>query len=115
MIWLTQWLCPLRHCAIGLLWDDATNDHAGVVAAGEALFQKATVIQRHCGICGGGLRPEHGRTRFATIEEGEPVVRLLEKEQIRSRQLLDRLGITVEQFGGDPGEGDGGLWVPRSA
>ena len=72
MIWLTQWICPNRHCSIALAWDDAESTAGEIVSKGEGLYQRGT-INPWCGICGHvGLQVEHGATRFQSLEEAMP-------------------------------------------
>ncbi len=79
MIWLTQWLCPDRHCSIALAWDDAVETAEEVVAKGESLYQSG-IFNPWCGICGHvGLHVEHGETRFRSMEEA--MTPLLEAQQ----------------------------------
>lgn len=88
MIWLTQWLCPLRHCSIALLWDDQQDNQQRIESRGEELYQKG-VVNPWCGICGHvGLRIEHGRTRFTTLEEAETEMNRMEIQNAVARLLI---------------------------
>ncbi len=88
MIWLTQWLCPSRHCSIALLWDDRQDTRQDIERRGEDLYQKG-VVTLWCGICGHvGLRIEHGPTRFSTLEEAEPHAKRLEAANALARLLI---------------------------
>lgn len=95
-IWLTQWLCPERHCSIALAWDDTTDQAEHIVKQGEAIYATGA-LNRHCGICGGALAPEHGRTKWQTMEEAKGPIAEVEKLQIASRELMDSLGLPVEK------------------
>jgi hypothetical protein len=48
MIWITQWLCPSRHCSIAIPWDDQTKTSKEVEEKGEDLYQRG-VLKRRCG------------------------------------------------------------------
>ena len=87
MIWLTQWLCPARHASIALAWDDQVTTAREIEEKGEALYRKG-VINRWCGICGGELHVEHGRTRFKTMEEAESEIRAVERDNLAARQII---------------------------
>jgi hypothetical protein len=68
MIWITQWLCPKRHCSIALAWDDKEETREAIEEKGEAIYARGS-INRYCGICAGDLHVEHGRTKFKTMDE----------------------------------------------
>lgn len=78
MIMITQWLCPLRHTSIGLLWDKSQDSPAEIVERGEALYREGT-IARWCEICGSrDLKAEHLPTRSQTIAEAEEDARKIQ-------------------------------------
>jgi hypothetical protein len=87
MIWITQWLCPERHCSIGLSWDDTENTPEEIEKQGEDIYESG-LVNRYCGICGGDLHVEHGKTIFKTMEEAKPVLAVLQEENLRARELL---------------------------
>jgi hypothetical protein len=97
MIWITQALCPRRHCAYATAWDDADLTRADAEAGLTARAAEAGLRPR-CGICHGELHLESGPTRWATLEEALPHIRALEAENLRTRRELDRLGLTREPF-----------------
>jgi hypothetical protein len=69
----TQFLCPQRHCSIGLLWDDARDTAAEMEDRGQAIYQQVTG-DRWCGICGSrDLKAEHQPTRFSAMVEARKV------------------------------------------
>jgi len=86
MIWLTQWLCPNRHCAIALAWDDQESTAEDAECQGEQAFQR--LFNRWCGICGQSLHVEHGRTHFKTMEEAKPHLESLQRANLRARIIL---------------------------
>lgn len=90
MIWISQWLCPRRHCSIALVWDDQHETRENVEATGERFYREGTV-NRWCGLCGGALHIEHGQTRFKTLEEAQPHLEALQLDNLASRALLERL------------------------
>ncbi len=87
MIWISQWLCPNRHCAIAIAWDDQETNPQEAESRGERVFQE-TPLKPWCGICGEGLHVEHGRTRFSTMEEALPHLRAIEKANLAARAIL---------------------------
>jgi hypothetical protein len=87
MIWLTQWLCPERHCSIGFVWDDADMTAAKAAAKGEALYASG-LINRYCGICGGDLHVEHGQTAFKNMKEATPALLIYQEANLRAREVL---------------------------
>ena len=89
MIWLTQWLCPKRHCSIALAWDDGETTAQRIVARGECLYATGA-INRWCGLCRSReIRPEAAPTRFQTMEEALPSLKAEEAAQERTRQVLE--------------------------
>lgn len=87
MIWITQWLCPSRHCAIAVAWDDWETTAQDAECQGERVFSQG-VLKRCCGICGGELHVEHGRTRFRTTEEALPHIKAVEEANLRARSII---------------------------
>ncbi len=87
MIWITQWLCPSRHCAIAVAWDDQETAPEEVEYQGEQTFTQR-ILNRWCGICGGSLHVEHGRTKFNTMEEAKPRLDALERANLRARSIV---------------------------
>lgn len=87
MIWVTQWLCPQRHCSIAFAWDDKETTAEEIVKKGEDIYQSGA-INRYCGICDGDLHVEHGRTRFETMEEAAPMLLLLQEGNLRARAIF---------------------------
>lgn len=97
MIWLTQWLCPSRHCSIALIWDPQRDDRDYVVERGEAIYA-AQVVGRVCGICGSqDLHAEHGETQFRTMEEAEPFMRGLQQENDAGRKAVGDTNVDPEE------------------
>lgn len=90
MIWITQWLCPSRHCSIGFAWDDSTYTAEKAEAAGEEVYSRGAV-NRWCALCGSkDLKPEHGQTRFQTMEEAAPHLGALQLAQWVTRARLNQ-------------------------
>lgn len=90
-VWLTQWLCPARHCALAAAWDDAATTAAVIEAT-----PLPAELNPWCGICGGVLRAESGRTAFASIAEARPAFDAVEAAQVETRAVLDRLGLSYD-------------------
>lgn len=84
MIFISQWLCSSRHCSIAVAWDEACRTAEEIEIEGEKIYSSGK-LNRWCGLCGGGLRIEHGRTGFKTLEEAEPVLRAFERMQLAVR------------------------------
>lgn len=87
MIWISQWLCPSRHCAIAVAWDDQEMSAEDAERQGEPVFSSG-LIHRWCGICGGELHVEHGRTAFQTMAEASPRLKALEAANLRARSSI---------------------------
>lgn len=86
MIWITQWLCPSRHCAIAVAWDDRELTADQAEERGEQAFVGG--FNRWCGICGQSLHLEHGRTRFNTMAEANPHLERLERANRLARVII---------------------------
>jgi len=88
MIWITQWLCTSRHCSIALAWDDKETTSKKVEEEGEGIYRRGVVVNRWCGICGGELHVEHGRTRFKAMDEAMAHLKALEKANLAARNIV---------------------------
>ena len=86
-IWLSQWLCPKRHCSIAFAWDDGQTTRQEVEERGRRLYQEGAV-NPWCGICGQGVQVEHAPTRFKTLEEARPHLERLQRENLLARWLI---------------------------
>jgi hypothetical protein len=86
MIWITQCLCPKRHCIIACAWDEAMQTKESA----EALLKEAVEtliaahdINGHCGICLNTVfNYESERTRFNTMEEAAPTLARMQLENL---------------------------------
>lgn len=87
MIMITQWLCHYRHCSIAVAWDDSVHTAEQVISEGEELYNSGK-INRKCGLCSGGLTPEHRPSVFKTLEEARPWLQAFEAIQMASRAAL---------------------------
>lgn len=87
MIWISQWLCPERHCAIAVAWNDQETTAKEAERQGEQAFAKG-IVNRWCGICGGSLHVEHGRTRFKTMDEALPRIKEIEQANLLARSII---------------------------
>jgi hypothetical protein len=87
MIWISQWLCPERHCSIALAWDDKEATSEAIEEKGEGIYAMGS-INRHCGICGGDLQVEHGRTKFKTMDEAMGPLKEQEAQQLLARNII---------------------------
>jgi len=86
MIWITQWLCPRRHCVIAVAWDDQEMTPEEAVRRGEHAFTQS--VNRWCGICGGSLHEEQWRTEFYTMEKALPHIKAIEQANLRARSIM---------------------------
>jgi len=89
MIWITQWLCPARHCSIALAWDDQETDARSIERRGEEIY-KSGIANRYCGICKEKLHLEHGRTCFKTMEDATPHLLADQEGNKMARRILSR-------------------------
>lgn len=98
MIHVTQYLCPARHCAFALAWDDATMTRGEVeVKAAEVIASGA--VNDRCGICGEKIAPEHRQTGCASVEEAYANILLPgHVAQMATRRMLDDMGLTKEKL-----------------
>lgn len=87
MIWVTQWLCPSRHCAVAVAWDDQKTTAEDAEGQGEQAFSQG-VFKRLCGICGQSLHVEHGPTSFKTMDEALPHIKGIERANLRARSIF---------------------------
>ncbi len=88
MIRLSQWLCPMRHCIIALVWDPKETTERDMVERGESYFRSGAVL-RKCGICGGDeITCETRPTRYKTMEEAKPALAVLERANAAARQIF---------------------------
>lgn len=90
MIFVTQWLCSHRHCAIALIWNSDCTPKEVIETHGEDLFKRG-LLARKCGICEGELTVEHKPTRFKTIQEAECAATPMMMEQAIVRATVERL------------------------
>jgi len=87
MIWITQWLCPNRHCAIAIAWDDEEATAKDAERQGEEVFSQR-LLNQWCGVCGQSLHVEHGRTSFKTMDEAKPHLESIERANLLARSIL---------------------------
>ena len=88
-VWLTQWLCSARHCALAVAWEPGETTTAAVEARALPDW-----LNPWCGICGGSLRPESAATVFATMADARAAFDQVEAAQLAMRREMDRLGLT---------------------
>ena len=87
MIWISQWLCPSRHCSIAIPWDDQVMTREQVEEKGEDLYRRK-VLHRWCGICRGELHVEHSPTKFKTMDDAMPYLRAAERANSSARGII---------------------------
>jgi hypothetical protein len=88
-VWLTQWLCERRHCALAAAWEPTETTATEVEGR-----PWPPELNPWCGICGGTLRPESAATVFATMTDARRAFDQVEAAQLASRREMDRLGLT---------------------
>ena len=90
MIHLSQWLCPMRHCIIALVWDPKETTERAMEEKGEDFLRKGITL-RKCGICGSeDIRCETARTRYKTMEEAKPQLEVLERANAVAREIFQQ-------------------------
>jgi len=93
-VYITQCLCPARHCIIAHAreGEDVTPEAAREALAHVVDFLIAQkIIKSECGICGAPRARFHfedARTRFETLAEAEPQMREVEEANARARAML---------------------------
>ncbi len=90
MIHILQLLCPQRHCFVALAWDDRNMTlPEAAMAMGRA---SADLLENHrlvCDLCGAtSFKLEDGLTKYGSIDEAEPALRVTELAQQLTRQVL---------------------------
>lgn len=92
MIWITQLLCPQRHCIIAAAWDDQEDAAPQVehqVRTGFFESVKKHELNPFCGICQSrSLHCESGPTKWKTMEEALPHIKREEAKQIADAAIL---------------------------
>jgi hypothetical protein len=88
-VWLTQWLCARRHCALAAAWESHETTAAEVEAR-----PLPNWLNPWCGMCGGALRPESAATVFATMADARAAFDQVQAAQLAARREMDRLGLT---------------------
>lgn len=89
MIWITEWLCPNRHNAIGVAWDDNDKTREGAESFGEEVFLSG-LVNRWCGICSGPLHVETQQTTYDSMEEAAPYLKELQAASLAQIRLHER-------------------------
>jgi hypothetical protein len=94
-VWIAQCLCPQRHAILA-----AAKETVDRSEAEDLIAQLRTQVTRMigsgtlnpwCGLCGSPVeswRYEVNRTRFRLIEEAEPSLRQVEREQAAVREAF---------------------------
>lgn len=93
---LTQWLCPLRHLAYGVAWNDAEHTAAAIEQLSRQLI--GTMVNDHCGICGGSISPVHVPTLWSTMDQANAALAEETVRQAALRRTLDAAGMTLERW-----------------
>jgi len=100
-VWITQLLCPQRHCIIALVGeaDDRADAKRIELQVREtfAEMREAGAVNGWCGICGAEESTWHyetGRTRWRTLAEATPTLQEEEAKQLLTSELLGTHGKT---------------------
>lgn len=88
-VWMTQCLCPQRHCILASAGEADSESTAETTIAAPLRERVAVMLATRemnpwCGLCGarpGTWRFELARTRWRTIAEAMPEIKRLEDEQ----------------------------------
>jgi hypothetical protein len=88
-VWITQCLCPQRHCILAAAGQADSRSAAEATLKAPLVEQIAELLATRelnpwCGLCGrmaGTWRYELARTRFRTMDEAWPELKKLESEQ----------------------------------
>lgn len=98
MIWLVQYLCPARHCIIAAAYDDKEETFENVCK----LMQERLLDLKadpFCGICGSTvLAFEQAPTKFESITQALPILRIAEQSNLATRALLDAQGASYKHL-----------------
>lgn len=92
MIYLTQYLCPLRHCIMASAFD---GDQTTTAQSEAAILARMVELKINpwCGICGSAeLHFETGRTRFPSLAVAMPILKIAEEDNLRTRKYLEESG-----------------------
>lgn len=108
MIYLTQWLCPSRHCLIAIAWDSTQETEQSVIDRGEEFLRGSRQIaekdlaetkgveeyvgkrlERCCGLCRSkDIHTETGRTAYKTIDQAQLAIAKLQRINMVAKQIL---------------------------
>jgi hypothetical protein len=98
---LVQYLCSERHCVAAVAYRRGEGSYENTVAGLKAMLKSAGA-NPWCGICGSrDLHFEEGATPFdtwrvptGTAGDATPELLRAQEENLRSREILDALGLT---------------------
>lgn len=86
MIWLTQLMCPQRHCLTAVAWDEHKQSAPTVEALLHEGFRDVVgkgQLNPYCGLCRSEtLHCESRATPWTTMEEALPHLQRAEQEQL---------------------------------
>lgn len=86
MVYLTQLLCPQRHCLMAAAWEEHRSCASEAEHQLRELFAEAVKSGRlnpYCGLCRSEtLHCESQRTSWSTLAEAEPQLRKQEREHL---------------------------------
>jgi len=91
MIFICQYLCPKRHCIIGMAYDSADYSEKEIETM---LLEAGGVLnfEPRCGICGASdLHFEHEKSIFESIEQAKPVLEIWQTANLDSRAKIDAI------------------------
>ena len=90
-LWITQWLCPQRHCLFMLTWNpDEGTSSAEAKKIGEGYFD--SIFSRVCALCGSeDIKAEEAKTIFKDLEEAEPALMVSQMHQLEIALATEKL------------------------
>lgn len=95
MIHIIQCLCPHRHCIMAIAYDSETIAPADAMLGLMVTVESAVEVKEinpWCHICQSrDWHYEDAPTRFKTIDEAEPVLKLMEQMQKDTHDLFAKL------------------------
>ncbi len=87
-VFITQLLCPSRHCVLAAAWSPGGDVTAELVEQGLRGFVTLGALNPWCGLCGSTkLNCETQATIFETLDEAQPFLRASEEAQMLTSRI----------------------------
>lgn len=98
-VWITQCLCPQRHCVLAVANEAESREEAeraalGVLRDAVGTLVAASALNPHCGLCGAERetwRYELAQTAWATLAEAAPALCEEQRKQVALRSAFGDL------------------------